>query len=141
MKINYKKLALPAAFVVLLVLTIVFHRQAFSQDKETLGTEVHVKVTDIKVRSGKLNPGGLNVTVSYQGEKYKLNGVPSGAHFAMKNSKTYGSTVSAILYNGKMYYDSTSIFLPADKIYYASLAAAFVVFVLMFGQWSGILQR
>ena len=140
-KFNYQALLLPAVFVVLLILTIVLHQQANGQDKESLGTEVHVKVTEIKTNSGGLNPGGLKVTVSYQGKEYRLRGVPSGAHFVMENSRRYGSTVSAKLYDDKLYYDSSSIFLMSDKLYYAALMATFLVFVLIFGQWKERLHR
>lgn len=139
-KINYRKWALPAVFMVLLALTIVFHQWAFSQDKEALGTDVHVKVTEIRANGGGLNPGGLNVTVSYQGEKYRLRGVPSSAHFVMENSRKYRSTICARLYNGKLYYASSSISLLSDKLYYTSLAATFFVFVLMFGKSAGIID-
>lgn len=136
---NYDKL-LPIFFVVLLVLTVVFRQQAFGQDKEALGTWVSVRVTEVKVNSAGLNPGGLNVTVSYQGETYKLHGVPSSAHFVMENSLKYRSTIKAKLYDGKMYYDSTSIYQLSDKLYYAFLAATFFVFVLMFGKRAGIIS-
>ena len=126
---------LPVVFVVLLILTIIFHQQAYNQDKEALGTIVSVKVIDVKTKSSGFSPGGLDVTVSYQGEAYKLQGVPSSAHFVMKNSKTYHSTISVKLYNGKLYYDSANIHLLVDKIYYAFLAATFLVFVLIFAQW------
>ena len=138
-KIDYNKL-LPVVFVVLLVLTIVFHRQAFGQDKEALGTWVSVRVTDVRVNATGLNPGGLNVTVSYQGDTYKLHGVPSSAQFVMENSIKYRSTVDAKLYEGKLYYDSTSIHPLSDKIYFAFLAATFVVFILMFGKRAGIIS-
>ncbi len=137
-KINYKRFLLPVVFVVLLILTIILNRQAFGRDKEALGTEVSVEVTEIKTQSTGLNPGSLIVTVSYQGEEYRLHGVPSNAHFVMENSKKLHSTVSAKLYNGKMYYDSTSIYLLADKLYYASLAATFLVFILMIAPAFGI---
>lgn len=101
-----RKLLLPAVFIVCLVLTIIFHQQASRVDKEALGTEVDVKVTEIKTKSTGLNPGALSVTVSYKGEAYKLYGVPGSAHFAMKNSKAYHSTISARLYDGEMYYDA-----------------------------------
>ncbi|MCI8600355.1 MAG: hypothetical protein HFE45_02000 [Oscillospiraceae bacterium] len=126
-----KKFLLPVVFAILLLLTIFLHQQAFSQDKDALGTDVSVKVTEIKTGGSRLNPGSLRVTVSYQGEEYRLYGVPSGAHFVMENSKKYRSTVSAVLYDGKMYYDSTSIKLLSDKLYYAALAATFIVFVLI----------
>ncbi len=131
-KINYKDLLLPVVFILLLVITIIFHQKAFSQNKEALGTEVSVKVIDIKTKSQGLNPGGLAVTVSYRGEKYKLYGVPSNAHFIMENSKKYGSTISVKLYSGKLYYDSASIKLLSDKLYYAFLLATLLVFSLMF---------
>ena len=133
-KVNLKDWVLPAVLVVLLVLTVILHQRAYSQDKESLGTKVHVRVTEVKTGASKLNPGGLKVTVSYQGEAHRLHGVPSSAHFVMKNSKNYRSTVGAILYDGKLYYDYTSIHLLADKLYYAALAATFLVFVLIFGQ-------
>lgn len=138
-KINYDKF-LPVIFVVLLVLTIVFHRQAFGQDKEAMGTSVSVKVTDVRTNSTGLNPGGLDVTVTYQGKTYKLQGVPSGAHFVMENSMKYQSTIDAKLYKGKLYYDSTSIRTLSDKIYFAFLVATFFVFVLMFGKRAGIIS-
>ena len=130
-KAKYKKILLPIIFVLLLILTIFLNRQAFGQDKEALGEEVSVRVTEIKTGGSRLNPGSLRVMVSYQGEEYKLNGVPSGAHFVMENSKKYRSTVSAVFYDGKMYYDSSCIHLLADKLYYAALAATFLVFVLI----------
>lgn len=139
-KIDYRKWLFPVVFVVLLALTVVLHQWAFSQDKEALGTDVHVRVTEIKANGTGLNPGGLNVTVSYQGESYRLHGVPSSAHFVMENSRKYHSTISARLYNGKLYYDSSSIRLLSDKLYYASLAATFFVFVLMFGKKAGIID-
>lgn len=104
-------------------------------DKEALGTDVYVRVTDIKTKSGGLDSGSLVVTVSYQGEEYRLYGVPSSAHFVMKNSKNYRSSICARLYNGKMYYDSTSIHLLVDKLYYAFLAATVLAFSAMFMQW------
>lgn len=58
-KLGVKSLLLPVLFVVLLVLTIILRQQAFGQDKETLGSTVSVKVTDIRVNAGGLNPGGL----------------------------------------------------------------------------------
>lgn len=132
-KFNYKKLLLPAAFVVLLLLTIFLKKQADLQDKEALGTEVYVRVTEIRTGGSKFNPGGLNVTVSYKGEAYKLHGVPSNAHFKMKNSKNYHSDISAVLYNGELYYDSTCIHPLAEKFYFASLAAAYFTFILLIG--------
>lgn len=140
-KINYKKIVLPAAFVVFLVLTIVFHQWAYSQNKEALGTEVRVKVTDVKVNGSGLNPGGLKVTVSYNGESYRLKGVPSSDHFIMENSRKYHTTVSAKLYDGKLYYKSTSIMLLSDKLYYASLVATVTIFGIMFVQWKQKPQR
>lgn len=134
-KINYKKILLPAVFVISLILTIVLHQWAYSQDKEALGTEVRVKVTDVKTNGGGLNPGGLKVTVSYKGESYRLNGVPSSDHFVMENSRKFRTTVSAKLYDGKLYYKSTSIMLLPDKLYYASLAATVTIFGIMFVQW------
>ena len=130
-KERHKKILLPAAFVLLLIITIIFHQRAYSRDKETLGTVVSVQVTDIKVSSSGLTPGKLQVTASYQGESYKLHGVPSSAHFAMENSRKYHSTVSAVLYDGKLYHSPTSILLLDDKIYYAALAATFFLFCLM----------
>lgn len=126
---------LPVVFIILLVITIFLNQKAFNQDKEALGTEVYVRVTDIRTNSGGVNPGALVVTVSYQGKEYKLNGVPSNAHFVMENSRKYQSEISAKLYNGKLYYDSTSIYLLADKIYYAFLAATFLVFCIMGTRW------
>lgn len=140
-KINYKNLILPVAFVILLILTIYFRQNAFNQDKEDLGTEVYVKVIDVKTKSSGLNPGALLVTVSYQGEEYRLHGVPSSDHFVMENSRKYGSTISAKLYNGKLYYNSVSIYLLSDKLYFAFLAATFLVFCLMFMQLKEKMQR
>lgn len=134
-KMDYRKMRLPAAFIILLLLTIFLHQKAFNVDKEALGTEVNVRVTDVKVKSGGLDSGGLAVTVSYQGEEYRLQGVPSSAHFMMKNSKNYGSTIKVKLYNGKMYYDSVNIQLLADKLYYASLLATVLVLGAMYLQW------
>ncbi|MDE5892108.1 MAG: hypothetical protein K2H45_04185 [Acetatifactor sp.] len=134
-KFDYKKLRLPALFIILLVTTIILNRRAFSVDKEALGTEVYVKVTDIKTKSGGLDSGSLLVTVSYQGEEYRLNGVPSNAHFVMKNSKNLGSSICVKLYNGKLYYDSTSIHLLADKLYYACLAATVLSLGAIYMQW------
>ncbi len=134
-KIDYEKLRLPVAFIILLLITIVLYQIAFSVDKEALGTEVNVKVTDIKIKSGGLNAGSLAVTVSYQGEEYRLHGVPSNAHFIMENSRKYGNTIKVKLYNGKMYYDSVNIHLFADKLYYASLLATIVVLGAMYLQW------
>ena len=134
-KIKYKRILLPVAFVALLILTIVLHQWAYSQDKEALGTDVRVKVTDVKVNGGGLNPGGLKVTVSYKGESYRLKGVPSSDQFFMENSRKYHTTVSAKLYDGKIYYNSTSIMLLSDKLYFASLAATFTIFCIMFVQW------
>lgn len=130
-KIQYRKFLLPAAFIILLVITIFLHQRAFGQDKEALATEVSVRVVDIKVKSGGLNSGSLIVTVSYRDEEYRLHGVPSNAHFVMENSMKYRSTISAKLYNGKLYYDAASIHLLADKLYYAFLAATFLVFCYM----------
>ena len=130
-KINYKNLRLPVIFILLLVVTIILHQKASGVDKDALGTEVYVRVVDIKAKSGGLDSGSLIVTVSYQGEEYRLYGVPSSAHFVMKNSKNYRSSIGAILYDGKLYYDSASISLPADKLYYAFLAATFLVFCMM----------
>lgn len=130
-KIDFKKYSLPVAFVILLVISVLLNRITFGQDKEALGTEVDVRVVDVKTRSTGLNPGGLRVTVSYKGEEYELHGVPSNAHFVMENSRKYRSTVSAILYNGKMYYGASSIQLWTDKIYYASLLATLFVFSAM----------
>ena len=110
------------------------------QDKEAMGTSVSVKVTDVRTNSTGLNPGGLDVTVTYQGKTYKLQGVPSGAHFVMENSMKYQSTIDAKLYKGKLYYDSTSIRTLSDKIYFAFLVATFFVFVLMFGKRAGIIS-
>ena len=134
-KINFKNLRLPAVFIILLVITISLYQKASSVDKEALGTDVYVRVTDIKTKSGGLDSGSLVVTVSYQGEEYRLYGVPSSAHFVMKNSKNYRSSIRARLYNGKMYYDSTSIHLLADTLYYAFLAATVLAFSAMFVQW------
>ncbi len=50
-KLGVKRLLLPVLFVVLLVLTIILRQQAFGQDKETLGSTVSVKVTDIRVNA------------------------------------------------------------------------------------------
>ncbi|MDE6673749.1 MAG: hypothetical protein K2K19_02910 [Acetatifactor sp.] len=130
-KINFKNLRLPIVFIILLVITIILHQKAFSVDKEALGTEVYVRVVDIKTKSGGLDSGSLLVTVSYQGEEYRLHGVPSSAHFVMKNSMNFRSSISATLYNGKLYYDSTSIYLLTDKLYYAFLVATFLVFCTM----------
>lgn len=127
-KFQFKKLLAPAVLIILLVLTIFFRQKAFSQDKEALATEVSVRVVDIKTKSSGLDSGSLVVTVSYQGEEYRLHGVPSDAHFVMENSRRYRSTVSAKLYDGKLYYDATSILLLEDKLYYAFLAATFLVF-------------
>ena len=77
-KTNRKILLMLIAFVVMLFLTIVLNGIARKQDKESLGTKVSVRVTDIKVRAGGLRAGSLSVTVSYKGEEYKLKGVPSG---------------------------------------------------------------
>ena len=134
-KINFKNLRLPAVFIILLVITIILHQKAFSVDKEALGTDVYVRVTDIKTKSGGLDSGSLVVTVSYQGEKYRLYGVPSSAHFVMKNSKNYRSSIRVRLYNGKMYYDATSIFLLADKLYYAFLIATVFALGAIYLQW------
>lgn len=134
-KIKYKRILLPVAFVALLILTIVLHQWACSQDKEALGTDVRVKVTDVKVNGSGLNPGGLKVTVSYNGESYRLKGVSSSDHFFMENSRKYHTTVSAKLYDGKLYYNSTSIMLLSDKLYFASLAVTFAIFCIMFVQW------
>lgn len=130
-KNNGRRLLLPAAFVVLLALTIFLRQRAFGQDKEALGKDVSVKVTEVKAKSSGLNPGKLMVTVFYQGEECRLYGVPSGAWSAMESSKKYHSAVGAKLYNKKLYYDSASISRLADKLYYASLAATFLVFILM----------
>lgn len=127
-KIQIKKFLVPAAFIILLTITIFLRQKAFGQDKEALATEVSVRVVDIKTKSSGLNPGSLVVTVSYRGEEYRLHGVPSDAHFVMENSRKYRSTVSAKLYNGKLYYDAASILLLEDKLYYAFLAATFLVF-------------
>lgn len=134
-KINFKSLRLPAVFIILLVITIFLYQKASSVDKEALGTDVYVRVTDIKTKSGGLDSGSLVVTVSYQGEEYRLYGVPSSAHFVMKNSKNYRSSIRARLYNGKMYYDATSIHLLADKLYYAFLAATVFALGAMYMQW------
>lgn len=130
-KNSSRKFLLSAAFIVCLILTIIFHQQASKVDKEALGTEVDVKVTEIKTKSTGLNPGALSVTVSYKGETYKLHGVPASAHFAMKNSKAYHSTISARLYDGKMYYDAASIHLLSDTLYYAFLAPTYFIFIFM----------
>lgn len=130
-KNNGRRLLLPVAFVVLLALTIFLRQRAFGQDKEALGKDVSVEVTEVKAKSSGLNPGKLMVTVTYQGEDCRLYGVPSGARFAMENSKKYHSAVGAKLYNKKLYYDSASINRLADKLYYAALAATFLVFILM----------
>ncbi len=139
-KFNYKSFLLPAVFVVLLILTVIFHKQAYSQDKEALGEEVFVDVLEMKTNSSGLNPGGLNVTVSYQGRTSRLRGVPSSAQFVMENSMTYHRSVSAKLYDGKLYYDSASIFLLSDQLYYGALAATFFVFILMFAELKKKLQ-
>ena len=139
-KLGVKRLLLPVLFVILLVLTIILRQQAFGQDKETLGSTVSVKVTDIRVNAGGLNPGGLKVTVSYQGEDCRLHGVPANAQFVMENSRAYGTAVSAVLYRGKLYYDSASIYLWSDKLYYAALAGTFLVFILMFAKFKEKLQ-
>ena len=47
-KVNYKSFLLPAVFVVLLILTVIFHKQAYSQDKEALGEEVFVDVLEVR---------------------------------------------------------------------------------------------
>lgn len=138
-KIQVKNLLLPMVFVVFLVLTIVFRGQAYGRDKEMLGTDVSVEVVEVRTNSAGLNPGGVDVTVSYQGEEYKLHGVPSGARFEMENSKNYHSSVSAKLYNDKLYYDAASINLVSDKLYYACLAVTFVSFIILFARWRGIL--
>lgn len=138
-KIPYKKFLLPVIFIILLVVTFFLHQKAFGQDKEALATEVSVRVVDVKIKSGGLNSGSLVVTVSYQGEEYKLHGVPSSAHFVMENSMKFRSTVSAKLYNGKMYYDAASIHLLADKLYYVSLAATFFVFSYMVCHKMGVI--
>lgn len=128
-KFQFKKLLAPAVLIILLVLTIFFRQKAFSQDKEALATEVSVRVVDIKTKSSGLNPGSLVVTVSYQGEEYRLHGVPSSAHFSMENSRKYRIKISAMLYNGRLYYDATSILLPEDILYYAFLAATYILFI------------
>ena len=87
-----------------------------------------------------MNPGGLKVTVSYQGEDCRLHGVPANAQFVMENSRAYGTAVSAVLYRGKLYYDSASIYLWSDKLYYAALAGTFLVFILMFARLKEKLQ-
>lgn len=134
-KFDYKKLRLPVIFIILLIITIFLHQKAFNVDKEALGTDVYVRVTDIKIKSGGLDSGKLIVTVSYQGEEYRLYGVPSSAHFVMKNSKNFRSSISAKLYNGKLYYDAASINLLADKLYYAFLGATVLVLGAMYLQW------
>ncbi|MCI8949320.1 MAG: hypothetical protein HFG49_04655 [Lachnospiraceae bacterium] len=139
-KTNRKILLMFIGFVVMLFLTIVFNGIAGKQDKESLGTKVSVRVTDIKVRAGGLRAGSLSVTVSYKGEEYKLKGVPSGQHFQMKSSKNFRTPVSAILYNGKLYYDATSIMLVADQIYYIFLMTTFVLLVLICGHYMGAIK-
>lgn len=79
--IPYKKFLVPAVFIILLIITIFLHQKAFGQDKEALATEVSVRVVDIIIKSSGLNTGSLVVTVSYQGEEYRLHIVPSSAHF------------------------------------------------------------
>ena len=79
-------------------------------------------VTDIKVKTGKLNSGGLKVTVKYEGKEYELHGVPSGAHFKMKSSKASGIPTEAWLYEGELYYAPNCIFTWIDKVYYFFLA-------------------
>lgn len=82
--IPYKKFLVPAVFIILLIITIItifLHQKAFGQDKEALATEVSVRVVDNKIKSSGLNAGSLVVTVSYQGEEYRLHIVPSSAHF------------------------------------------------------------
>lgn len=140
-KIDYKKFLTPIVFILLLVITVILNQKAFNQDKEALGTEVYVKVIDIKTKSQGLNPGGLVVTVSYKGEEYRLQGVPSSAHFVMENSRKYGSEIKAVLYNGKLYYDSSSIKLLSDKLYYAFLLATLLVFSYMILQMREKQQR
>lgn len=132
-KIPFKKLLTTVVFILLLILlliiTIFLHQKAFSRDKEALATEVPVRVVDIKTKSSGLNPGSLVVTVSYQGEKYRLHGVPSNAHFSMENSRKLRIKISAKLYNGKLYYDAASILLLDDILYYAFLAATYILFI------------
>lgn len=138
---NYRKLLLPVVFVLFLILTVVLHQWAYSQDKEALGTKVWVRVTDVEVNGTGLNPGGLKVTVSYNGESYRLKGVPSGDQYVMESSRKYHSDVSARLYKGKLYYRTTSIMLLPDKLYYASLAATVLTLGILFMQWKENVQR
>lgn len=140
-KDRLQKILTPIVFILLLVITVILNQKAFNQDKEALGTEVYVKVIDIKTKSQGLNPGGLVVTVSYKGEEYRLHGVPSSAHFVMENSRKYGSEIKAVLYNGKLYYDSSSIKLLSDKLYYAFLLATLLVFSYMILQMKEKQQR
>lgn len=128
-KFKSRNLVLSVIFVVFLALTIFFRQQMSGQDKEALGTEVYAKVTDVKISANPVP--GLSVTVSYQGETYKLKGVPSSAQYEMENCMKFRSTVKAILYNGKLYYNATSIYLLSDKLYYGSLAITFLCFLLL----------
>lgn len=128
-KINPRTIILFVLFVVFLALTIFFHRQMSKQNKGALGTKVYVRVTDVKISSNPLHL--LSVTVSYQGETYKLKGVPNSAQSEVEYCMKYRSTLSAILYDGKLYYDATSIYLLPDKLYLGSLAVTFLCLCLI----------
>lgn len=129
-KSDIRNLLLPALFVAFIALAYILRQQALSQDKGSLGTEVTVRVKDVRMKGG-LNTG-LKVTVTYQGETYVLHGVPVDRQFVMQNSMDYRWDVDAVLYKGKMYESHESIMLLADKLYLASLLGMVVVFGLMF---------
>lgn len=123
-----KKIIFPILFVIFLIPTIILNIQLKNQPEETLGTQVSVKVTEISNSYG--TPPESIITVKYNGEEYKLNGVSSDKLFVMQNSLKYGSSITAWLYDGELYYEQNSILLPIDKVYFAFLAATFACFTL-----------
>lgn len=114
-------------FVVLTVACVPLNIQVRNGVSEDEYEQVSVRVVEVKeVYSGRRaaqysNNKTIHVTVSYQGQEYKLKGAVDYNKF----QRLKGSNYDALLYKGNLYYDLPSVKTasPMGIIYFTCLGA------------------